>query len=189
MRGLRRNPIPTPGRRKTPAPPRLSPAVLTVEGDVGIFTIARKLQSQNRTAWTHWRAKHRERQAWEASIKNALVLWLEARSRQSAARRGVLGELVRGEFPPAPEGRYRVEIVRVVPRANHVITDEEDNLAGATKPILDALVSLGMIFSDRSALCERPLPTQRVHKGTTETIIRVSPFWRARAFEEQHDGK
>jgi hypothetical protein len=161
-------------RPRTPIA-RISPASLSVTGAAAAIVVVRRLLSPNRSFWAHWKVKHRDRDGWEASIKSALIGWIDSQVRTRAERLGATAELVRGELPSAPEQRYSVYVFRQVPSVRHFITDD-DNLTFAVKPVLDALVSCGLIYSDRREWLDRPLPVQVV--GPEQTRIVVSPFWR-----------
>jgi hypothetical protein len=154
----------------------ISPATLVVDQGVGIFTAERELKSPNQSYWAHWSAKSSDRRGWQTTLKNALVGHLDDQARSRAARLD-LAQLVIGLLPPAHAQRYRVEVTRIVPRYGHCITDE-DNLTFSVKPLLDALVSLGVIYSDRAEFLERPLPEQRIERNRKATIVRISPWWR-----------
>lgn len=155
--------------------PATSPAHLSVEGTAARIVVGRRLLSPNRSYWAHWTRKHRDRGGWEASIKSALIAWIDNDARTRAARLGVIPQLIVGSMPPAPKQRYSVYVFRQVPHERHFITDD-DNLTFAVKPVLDALVSCGLIYSDRREFLDRPLPVQCV--GPEQTRIVVAPFWR-----------
>lgn len=174
----------TSRRRRRPAP--ISLATLVVLDGAGLFVVERPLKAPNRSYWAHWTVKHRDRAGWEATLKTALVDHLDRALRDAFERRDLaVLALTNGPLPPAPQQRYRVEITRVIPRLGHAITDE-DNLAFSVKPLLDALVSLGIIFSDRREWLDRPLPQQRVEPRRTATEIRITPWWRAQPAHAGH---
>lgn len=159
--------------------PRISPAVLTVAGAMATLRIERKLQTPNHALWAHWHVKRNDRQAWEASIRHALVCHLDDQARTRADREAVgTVALATGPLPRAPEGRYTVTVERIVPSARHFIRDD-DNLTYSVKPVLDALTACGLIYDDSREWLDRPLPTQRAVPGTTATVLTIQPWWRA----------
>lgn len=146
-------------------------------GDEAIFTIARRLASPNQAYWASWIVKHREAKAWRDAIRQALTLWLIEKASTRVQRVAIAPILIGGTLP-APLAVYRVEVCRYVQRPSHLITDD-DNLAFSVKPVLDALVRTGVIFSDTRVFLERVTPMQAVvGKGEpVRTTIRVRPFW------------
>jgi hypothetical protein len=164
-------------RRPRAIGPALSPATIVVVAGTAILRVHRPLRSPNRSLWAHWRVKHRERNAWEATIRQALIVWVDDQARTRAAR-GELAKLCTGPLPAAPAGNYSVAITRFVPRVSDLITDE-DNLTFSAKPAFDALVSCGLIYSDQSEFLDRPKLVQSVRPGEGDvTEFRIAPWWR-----------
>lgn len=103
----------------------------------------------NTSAWRrHWSSAHRERQRWQQLMAFAFP---------SFAR------------PTAPLARARVTITRVSSSSRH---PDPENLAYATKPTLDALVSLRILADDGPEI-ERVWRWERGPRGTRETRIFV----------------
>lgn len=128
------------------------------------LSIPRRLESPNQSRGAHWRVRHRITQEWERAIWDIEV-----------SRPDLIADLAialrRG---PKDWMRMRVEIERHVPSKRNFIRDD-DNLAFAKKPLLDALKRRGWIKDDSRKWCESPLPTQHVSvDGQDRTVIQIS---------------
>lgn len=131
--------------------------------------IQRKLRSPNEILGRHWREKSRERKQWQAHIVNALVL---------SCGHAAASALLKPDALLGAKGgcvvRRRVDVIRYVPKKANFIRDD-DNLAFAVKPLLDALKHAGLIRDDRRRWIELPLPTQEIsNDGTFWTWIAIN---------------
>lgn len=109
----------------------------------------RYVAPMNTSAWRrHWSAAMRERDQWQRLVAFAFP---------SFAR------------PAAPLPRARVTITRVSSAPRH---PDPDNLAYASKPILDALVSLRILADDGPEI-ERVWRWEKGPRGVRETRIFV----------------
>jgi hypothetical protein len=125
--------------------------------DVLTLTAWRELKTPNAWLGAHWGSKNGERaqrKAWTGTLGNAI-----------GPVRGLDLTTI----------RRRVTVTRLVPTSRHLIKDD-DNLVGALKPLLDALVRLEYIRDDRREWLELVPPTQAVaNDGAFRTIIEIAP--------------
>jgi len=134
--------------------------------------VPRRLLSPNATRGFHWSVRAREAIAWEHAIAGTwpaeAASWILApREPKELFRRG------RRLYLRREKERRTVSIVRRVPSRRNFILDD-DNLTFAAKPVLDALVRLGLLTDD-SRIWTRLAPvTQEVSgDGTDWTVIRL----------------
>lgn len=138
--------------------------------------IPRPLESPNRNRGAHWATRHRESAEWESEISVAIALlrvpiatWsLVIRTEPYVSKAGAwkVRQVRRRE-------RRRVVVARHVQSAARFISDH-DNLAFSTKPVLDALKRLAIIFDDSIAWLDKPPTTQHVtDDGSEFTVIRI----------------
>jgi len=173
------------GRKAGRRAPRPWPATITVSRNVealdavavATLVVEAPLYSPNRTLWGHWTEKHRARATWGATVREALIRWLDDTARSRAAR----GELARlatsADVIPAPPGRYTLAITRYV-RSRAALIADEDNLVFSAKHAIDALVANGVLASDRSDALTRSI-TQVVRPGhPPSTEFLIAPWWR-----------
>lgn len=130
------------------------------------------LASPNKDRGAHWSRKHQATQAWEHAI--ATLGGTTVRDFQ----------LIESEVPVRTRTgwklkarrrreRRRVIITRVVGNARRLIRDD-DNRRYTSKPILDALKRLGLLYDDRREWCDHPEPQQHVAKDCEDhTVIRI----------------
>lgn len=169
---------------------RRHPSSCLEPGSTLLLRIPRELKSPNQSLWQHWRAKSREKQAWLAAVVNAIVFSFGYQRAQAmlTSKSGLLG--ARGGLvcacPRTPKGKLRgpcacpadmkrvVTFRRLVPGRRNFIRDD-DNLAFATKHVVDCLRDVGLIRDDSREWCARPLPVQDVSDdGHFWTEIRIS---------------
>lgn len=138
-------------------------AVTVHEDGAIVVTLPYRLESPNATVWKHWRVKQREKKAWAARLRLALLQGRRLSADALAHPIAILG------LPPVTR-RRRVRIVREVPSRRNFIRDD-DNLAFAGKHLLDALAEIGLIKDDARAWCELVRPEQKVSDDKRDRVV------------------
>jgi len=146
-------------------------ATIDAKADRLEFRVARELRSVNAWQGRHWTVKNRERQGWEDALTHALCLTAGAQSVGSVL-------FLMNAIPAAKRvcmTKRRVTIQRWAPSKRWFIRDD-DNLAGASKPVLDALKRLGFIRDDRRKWIDLVVASQDVSTdGRFWTLVTIEP--------------
>lgn len=137
------------------------------------LTIPRELETPNRDRGRHWSAKHRATRAWEELI----AIFGGGRLAPFRLIEGERVVVTREKGPTIKftkrKERRRVTITRYVGSARQLLKDA-DNLRYVSKPVLDALTRLGLIYDDAQQWTEHPAPTQAIAPdGSDYTVIRI----------------
>lgn len=155
-----------------------------MSGETFTITIARPLESPNRTRGYHWRTRHRESQAWEQEIASAFPT--------SGTRLGRISLELRTEPYQDRRGRWKQRTIRRRERRGvfvhrfvksaHRLIHDPDNLAYATKPLLDALKRLSLIYDDSAAWLDQTETRQTISlTGVEFTAITLTISARSEA--------
>jgi hypothetical protein len=144
-------------------------ATIDAPGDAIAFRVARELRSVNAWQGRHWSIKNRERQGWEDALTHALCL---ASGAQSVGAMLFLMNAIPAAKRVCTTKR-KVSIQRLAPSKRRFIRDD-DNLAAASKPVLDALKRLAFIKDDRRQWIDLVVVPQDVSTdGRFWTVITV----------------
>jgi hypothetical protein len=148
-------------------------AVTVLPGGRGLeLTIPRELESPNRDRGHHWSKKNRATKAWEELIAilgggTIAPFRLVEEERPVKTSRGFELKIRRRKE------RRRVTITRYVGHTRRLLKDA-DNLRYTSKPVLDALKRLALVYDDAREWTEHPEPEQKVSAdGTDYTVIRI----------------
>lgn len=145
---------------------------VSADGALLVILLPWRLDLPNRDRGHHWSKKNRLTKEWEQRIATIgggrLNPWkLITESRPVKTSTGYrLKETRRKE-------RRRVTITRSVAHARYLSKDA-DNLRYVSKPVLDSLKRLGLIYDDARAWIEHPEPVEKVSPdGTDCTLITI----------------
>jgi hypothetical protein len=112
------------------------------------IVVQRTLPSQNvRDRW-HWRTRHADRDAWRLLLRAAVR-----------------------SLPRRPDGRMHVTITSL----RQALIQDDANLRGGAKGLVDALVGLGFIRDDSSRYVHIDYHQKRVPRALQCTRIVVRP--------------
>lgn len=135
------------------------------------FRLQRELKNYNsRNRHAHWATKHAGRQAWQASLCNALVtaLGMAGAQRLLVADSGLFSA-----HGPRCQTRRRLEIVRLVPSSRHFVKDTFENLPWCAKELRDAITHTGLIRDDSSKWTDTTISQEVSGDGTFWTWIAI----------------
>lgn len=165
MKCRRRTSVRTLPRAKTPP---AEGSVRQVGDGHWEIRIQRELRSPNRNGFAWMR--RREREEWRRALLAAVAAYALVTTNAGLQ---VVKRSVSLFVEPGVKERRRVVITRLAPSTRRFLLDD-DNLAYAAKQLVDELKVAGMLYEDRRAYCERPLPTQAVSgDGAFWTLIEI----------------
>jgi Holliday junction resolvase RusA-like endonuclease len=116
------------------------------------LTIPRIPCSPNALLGKHWSAKRKEKEDWQLQIFVAINDML-------------------GIAKIKAKGKMRVTITLYNARQY-----DRDNCWGSVKPILDAMVALGLLVDDRAEFCELEVRQEKSSRKDKRTVIEVEPI-------------